>query len=165
MKDTRPSKVEHYLKIAKVIAERSPCSRKQFGAIIVKNGAIISTGYNGSARGTLNCGIEIPCLKDLYDEPNYVSYSKCAAVHAEENTIINAARSGISVLGGTLYLNTVKLGDGDHPCFRCRRYCINAGLKDCYYVDSLGQIKHEQVSSWVKLENDWMKKLLRGKKE
>src|SRR3989304_9186352 len=101
----RPDKVEWYFKIAKDIALRSPCiSRRGFGAILVKDDAIISTGYAGTVRGAQNCGIDNPCLKDLYNEAPHLSYEHCCSIHAEMNCIINAARMGISTIGATLYL-------------------------------------------------------------
>ena len=95
---TRIGKIEYYMKIARVGALRSPCARRQFCALIIKNDSIISIGYNGSARGSWNCGIDVQCLKDLHKEPSYISYYNCPAVHAEINAIVNAARNGISVL-------------------------------------------------------------------
>ena len=102
----RISKKEHYIKIARTVAERSSCSRRKFGAIIVKDDAILSTGYNGSARKTRNCGTDrMPCLKDIHKEAPNKSYIYFPAIHAEVNAIINAARIGVSIVGGTLYLS------------------------------------------------------------
>lgn len=152
--DNRPSKIEANLLIARDIALRSPCTRRKFGAILERDGCIISTGYNGSSRGTRNCGIDCPCLKDLYKEETMKSYDHCPAVHAEMNVIINAARNGTSTIGTTLYLNTPN--NGDRPCFLCRRFMIQAGVKDCYYVNGDGKVVHEEVNSWIQLENMWM---------
>lgn len=183
MSEKRVSKTNYYLSIAKAIASRSPCSRKQFGAILVKDDAVIATGYNGSARGTVNCGLEVSCLKDLYDEESAKSYEHCPAVHAEMNVIINAARAGISTVGATLYLAEM-YDRNDRPCFLCRRLMIQAGIKDVYYYklkidtkfhkitpfkysNTLIEIFHEEVSEWVKFENEWMKDQLdnAGKKQ
>ena len=82
----RPSKDEYYLEIAKVVAKRSPCLRRHYGAIIIKDDAIVSTGYNGPARGSVNC-FEIGCVKDLLNLPHYAGYDYCPAVHAEENCV------------------------------------------------------------------------------
>ncbi len=144
------------------MALRSPCTRRKFGAIIVKDDVIISTGYNGSVRGSLNCGEEIICLKDLHKEQPYKSYEHCPAVHAEVNVILNVAREGgAPTKGATLYLGYVKDGDvkkSDRPCQNCRRVIIQAGIKDVYYEDKDGKIQHEDVSDWVKMENEWMDK-------
>lgn len=154
----RPSKTEYYLNIARVIGSRSPCTRRKLGAVLVKNGAIISTGYNGSIRGGLNCGIDVKCLKDIHDVPHYVGHDLCAAIHAEENAIINAARIGISTIGSTLFLASFE-GACQRPCSRCRKMIIQAGIKDCYYIDLDGKTKYEEISSWVNLENQWMRNM------
>lgn len=153
----RPSKIEWYLTIAKDVASRSPCTRRKFGAIIVKDDCIISTGYNGSIRGAINCGIDCPCLKDINQEASIKSYDHCPAVHGEMNAIINAARKGISVEGGTLYLEVIfgSQTRRDRPCFLCRRFMIQAGIKDVYfYLDD--KIVHDFVADYVKMEDEWM---------
>ena len=151
---TRISKTEYYLNIAREIAKRSPCSRRKFGAILVKNDSIISTGYNGTTPGALNCGIDIPCIKDVAEEPHYTSYDYCPALHAEENAVLAIGRAG--ALGSTLYLAPFDSGDGDRPCYQCRRRLIRVGVEDCYYIDKEGNIKYELVSDWIDMENDWM---------
>lgn len=158
-------KVKGFLAVARTIAENSKCARRKFGAVITSQDRVIkSTGYNGSARGALNCGKEIQCLKDLMDEPHYTSYNYCPAVHAEENAIINAAREGTSVKGCSLFLNSSYDGDCQSPCQRCRRTIINAGITDCYYLDEDKNIVHAEVASWVKTENEWMQEqLIKGK--
>lgn len=161
----RINRNQYYIQIARTVAMMSPCSRRKFGAIIVKDGAIVSTGYNGSPRGTKNCGIDVPCLKNLYNEEAYKSYIYCPAVHAEQNAVINAARSGVSVLGGTLYLASLDAGDCERPCHRCRRMIINAGLKDCFYLDKREKLIHEFISSWVDIENMWMEEKIKGRKD
>lgn len=152
----RISREQYYIQIARTVAMKSPCSRRKFGAVIVKDGAIVSTGYNGSPRGTKNCGIDIQCLKDVTGEARYKSYANCPAVHAEQNAVINAARVGAAVFGGTLYLSPLQVGDGDRPCHLCRREIINAGIKDCYYLDQNENLVHEEISGWIALENQWM---------
>jgi dCMP deaminase len=120
----RMSKNDYYLSIAKAISQRSPCLKMKVGAIIVKDDSIISTGYNGPARGEPHCRT---CPR--IDKPHGSSYiEECPAVHAEENAIINAARQGSSVIGGILYLwaSEIKVKE---PCYRCRRMIKNAGIK------------------------------------
>jgi len=158
IKDTRPDKITYYFNIARTVAQRSPCSRRQLGAILVKNDSIISTGYNGSIRGGLNCGIEVKCLKDIQNIPSYQGHDLCSAIHAEENAIINCARSGISTIGSTLFLAPLE-GKSQRPCARCRKMIIQAGIKDCYYIDLDFTVKHEEISSWVELENQWMREI------
>lgn len=147
-------KIRYYLGIAKSIGERSPCSRRKFGAVIVKNDTIVGTGYNGTARGALNCGIDIPCIKDVANEPAYLSYDYCPAIHAEENAIINSAPQ--DRLGATMYLAPA-LGRGDMPCFKCRRKILNAQIKDVYYLRGEHEICHTFPKAyWVDIENKWM---------
>lgn len=159
MVDPRPSKQEGYLIIAKDIALRSPCTRRRFGAILVRDDTIIATGYNGSARGTTNCGVDCGCLKDMNLEASMRSYDHCPAVHAEMNVIINAARSGVITIGSTMYLGeidgTIKGMDG--PCFLCRRFMIQAGIYYCYYIKD-GEIVKECLLDWTLKENEWIAK-------
>ena len=150
---SRPSKDVYYLGIAKAVCKRSPCIRAKYGAIIVKSDAIVSTGYNGPIRGGINC-YEVGCLKDLLDLPHGSSYDVCPAVHAEENAIINAARTGSSVLGGTLYIygedaKTGKIVKG-MPCDRCKRAIINAGIVRVVLMNEDGTIDAIDVTTWVK---------------
>jgi dCMP deaminase len=152
---SRPTKTQYYLDIAGVVAERSSCSRRKFGAIIVKDDMIISSGYNGSARGTHNCGTEeMPCLKDLENEEHSTSYNFCPAVHAEQNAIIQA--DSIRRWGATMYLSPAGDAKGDSPCFMCRRFIIQSGIKEIYYLDKERKITLENVSAWIKMENLWM---------
>jgi dCMP deaminase len=152
----RINKINHYLNVAKTMAERSPCSRRKFGAILVKNDTIISTGYNGSPRGTFNCGEDVKCLKDVHNEEHYKSYEHCPAIHAEMNVVINAARSGISTIDSTLFLSGYE-NYSERPCILCRRFIIQAGVADCYYYDKEGKIVYEKVEEWQSMENEWMK--------
>jgi dCMP deaminase len=148
----RISKEEYYLGIAKAVALRSPCLRRKYGAIIVKNDAIVSTGYNGPARGSTNCE-EVGCIKEILNLPHYSGYDYCPAVHAEENAVINAARTGNSVIDGTLYLYGIDVKTNKPvagmPCPRCKRVLINAGIKEVVTIDESGNITKYDVKSWV----------------
>jgi dCMP deaminase len=119
---SRISKESYYLNIAREVAERSPCLKMKVGAVIVKDDCIISTGYNGPTRGEEHCDI---CNR--LDLPHRTNYENCPAVHAEENAVINAARYGSSIKGGTLYLYT---GEDLYPCDRCQRVLNNAGIEE-----------------------------------
>lgn len=151
-KEKRPTKEEYYLEIAKSVARRSPCIRRKFGAIVVKEDAVVSTGYNGPARGVINCN-QAGCLKDELDIPSYEGYDYCPAVHAEENAIINAARHGASVLGGTLYLSGLDPESEEpiagKPCDRCKRTIINAGIEKVVTKNADETVIKDDVSSWV----------------
>jgi dCMP deaminase len=148
----RISKEEYYLGIAKAVALRSPCLRRKYGAIIVKNDAIVSTGYNGPARGSTNCE-EVGCIKEILNLPHYSGYDYCPAVHAEENAVINAARNGNSVIDGTLYLYGIDVKTNKPvagmPCPRCKRVLINAGIKEVVTIDESGNITKYDVRNWI----------------
>jgi dCMP deaminase len=153
----RPSKDEYYIGIAESVCKRSPCIRRQFGAIIVREDAVVSTGYNGPARGVINC-LQAGCLKDEKDIPSYEGYDHCPAVHAEENSIINAARNGSRVRGGTLYLAGQDYETGEpiagKPCDRCKRTIINAGIEQVVTRNSEGTLIKKDVSDWVSRDTE-----------
>ena len=118
----RPSWDEYFMEIAYKVSERSTCIRRQVGAVLVKNKQIISTGYNGSIRGTKHC-IDDPnlCLRSSESIPTGERLDLCRAIHAEINAIIQAARNGISTDGCTLYVTT-------RPCRDCFNACYQAGI-------------------------------------
>jgi dCMP deaminase len=171
VKKQRISKDEYYLQIAKAVSQRSPCIRRQFGAIIIKDDVIVSTGYNGPARGVINC-IEVGCLKDEMNLPHYSEYENCPAIHSEENCIINAARHGANVLNGIMYVCGKNFGDDSvtesKPCERCRRAIINAGIREVVTIDNKGKIKRYDVKDWVEEDSktyiDKLEKMKRSKK-
>lgn len=126
----RSSKDSYYLKIAKAVASRSTCLRRQYGAVIVSNDVIISTGYNGSPRGDENCCDCGECWREAHNIPHGEQYEKCVAVHAEANAIINASRR--EMLGATLYLYG-QSGDDileAEPCEICDKLIKNSGIKE-----------------------------------
>lgn len=128
----RPTKDEYYLDIAKSVAARSTCLRRNYGAIIVKDDAIVSTGYNGAPRGDENCDDRGICKREELKIPHGERYELCASVHAEANAVINAARNGVSVLGGTLYIYGYDCIEDKtitaRPCKMCMRVIQNAGI-------------------------------------
>lgn len=125
----RPSKHAYYLNIAKAVAARSTCIRRQYGAIIVKDDEIIATGYNGAARGRVNCCDLGVCWREANQIPHGQQYEKCVAVHAEQNAIISAARR--DMIGATLYLYGMENGEEIEakPCEICQRMIENAGIQ------------------------------------
>lgn len=149
---TRPEKDIYYLNIARQVSKRSTCLRRRFGAIIVKDDAIIATGYVGAPRGTPNCIDLGKCLRQELNVPSGQRYELCRSVHAEANAIINAARSGVSVLGAKMYVFGEN-PDGSiaevKPCKMCRRMIINAGIKEVI-VPWRGKVKRYLVKNWVK---------------
>ena len=126
---SRISKREYYLGIAEAVAQRSTCLRRQYGAVIVKDDQIISTGYNGSARGEDNCCDVGYCWREAHNVPHGEQYEKCVAVHAEDNAISQAGRESI---GATLYLAGFENGNRivAKPCVMCARKIKNAGIAE-----------------------------------
>lgn len=129
-KPKRISKSEYYLNIAKAVAQRSTCIRRQYGAVIVKNDEIIATGYNGSARGEENCCDIGTCWRERNNIPHGQQYEKCVAVHAEQNAIISAPRD--KLIGSTIYIYGEENGKTieARPCEICHRMIINAGIEN-----------------------------------
>ena len=125
----RITKDEYYLEIAKSVAKRSTCLRRQYGAVIIRDDEIVSTGYNGSPRIRPNCSDLKRCERERLGVPHGEQYEKCVAVHAEQNAIISASRR--EMLGGRLYLagfeNGKELRD-PMPCLICSRMIANAGI-------------------------------------
>lgn len=115
----RPSKEEYYFNIALAVAMRSTCLRRKYGAVIVKDDHIISTGYNGSARGEQNCTDVGLCLREEQNIPHGERYELCQAVHAEANAILNADPAGWE--NGKIIPRPV-------PCDMCARLIRNARI-------------------------------------
>jgi len=148
----RISKENYYLDIAETVAERSTCLRKKFGAIIVKNDSIISTGYNGAPRGRKNCDELGICMRDKLGIPRGERYELCRSVHAEANAIIAAPRD--QMLGSTLYMachdaKTDTLFPGTSSCMMCKRQIINAGISKVIVRDTKTEFRVIDVSSWI----------------
>ena len=110
--DSRTSKINYYLDIADSVSERATCLRRKYGAIIVRNDEIISTGYNGAPRGRLNCSDIGKCAREAMNIPSGQRYELCRSVHAEANAIISASRR--DMIGATSM---------------CKRMIINAGIE------------------------------------
>ena len=152
--DSRTSKQNYYLDIADSVLERSTCLRRKYGAIIVRNDEIISTGYNGAPRGRRNCSDLGRCTRESLNIPSGERYELCRSVHAEANAIISASRR--DMIGGTLYLVGREAGSGDLtdavPCSMCKRTIINAGIKDVVARCADGSFHITDVNEWI--END-----------
>lgn len=155
---SRLSKEEYYLNIAREIGKRATCFRNKGGAIIVKDYVIVATGYVGSPRKTKDCLERGECLRDKLKIPHGRSYEICRSCHSEQNCIINAARSGASILGGDMYIwATDREGNSvdSFPCFICKKMIINAGLNRVICSTREKAMKIFNVEDWVK---DWQKK-------
>lgn len=125
--NSRPSWHEYFMRIAMLAATRSTCRRRQVGAVIVKNKKVLATGYNGAPAGLQHC-LDIGCLREKLGIPSGQRHELCRAIHAEQNAIIQAATSGISISGGILYSTTF-------PCILCAKMLINSGIKEIYVLD------------------------------
>lgn len=128
---SRKDKINYYLDIAQTVAQRSTCLRRKYGAIIVNNDEVISTGYNGAPRGCLNCTDIGTCKREEMKIPSGERYELCRSVHAEQNAIISAARK--DMVGATLYLAGIDAKTGkvlpvSEPCSLCKRFILNSGI-------------------------------------
>jgi dCMP deaminase len=134
----RVSKEDTYLNCAEVFAYRSTCLKRKYGAVIVKNDAVLSTGYNGSPRGTENCCDRGECPRIPLGLHQGEGYGMCRAVHAEANALLNCSRE--QTVGADLYLTGVNPSDGSihkaKPCPLCARMIIQAGIRNVYLRQS-----------------------------
>lgn len=121
----RPSWDEYFMNMLEVIKTRSTCIRRQVAAVIVKDRQIISTGYNGSAKGLRHCE-EVGCLREQMGIPSGQRHELCRGIHAEQNAIIQASLHGVSIEGADIYITC-------SPCVLCSRMLINAGIKRIVY--------------------------------
>ena len=149
----RTSKHNYYLDIAQTVSERSTCIRRRFGAIIVKNDVIISTGYNGAPRGRLNCSDIESCVREEMNVPREERYELCRAVHAEANAIIAASREQMQ--GATMYMCctdpwTKEVIGSICSCAMCKRLIINAGILEVVAREDKDIYTIYQVSDWVR---------------
>jgi dCMP deaminase len=151
----RPSKEEYYLSIAREVARRGTCLRRNFGAVIVNNDQIVSTGYSGAPRGSPNCIDLARCPREEMDIPRGERYELCRSVHAEMNAVIHAPRT--QMVGATLYLAGIDTASGKPvedtaPCKLCARVIINAGISTVISLDGERTVRYD-VSDWVREED------------
>ncbi len=151
----RISKENYYLDIAQTVAERSTCLRKKYGAIIVKNDTIVSTGYVGAPRGRKNCSDLCRCMRDEMNIPRGERYEMCRSVHAEMNAIINASRE--QMLDGVMYLAGVDAKTGELVknaccCMMCKRLVLNAGITKVIVRETKDEFTVYETADWI--END-----------
>ena len=150
--DQRMSKDKYYLNIADAVLDRSTCLRRKYGAIIVKNDEILSTGYNGAPRGRVNCSELGYCNREQLNIPSGQRYELCRSVHAEANAIISAARR--DMIGGTLYLVGRDAASGEllhdtTSCAMCRRMIINAGIDEVVIRRTEEEFDIVPVQKWI----------------
>lgn len=124
----RPSWDQYFMSIARLASTRSTCLRRQVGAVIVKDKKILATGYNGAPMGLKHC-LDIDCLREELGIPSGERHELCRATHAEQNAIVQAATSGVSIKDSIIYSTT-------HPCILCSKLLINAGISKIIIEDS-----------------------------
>lgn len=148
----RIDKKNYYLDIAETVIERGTCLRRNYGAIIVNNDQIISTGYVGAPRGRKNCIDLGTCVRENLNVPRGERYELCRSVHAEQNAIISAPRK--DMIGATLYLvgkdtNTGEYVENAMPCAMCKRMIINAGISRVIIRNTKDKFTAVYVDDWV----------------
>ena len=141
---TRPSWDEYFMQIARVVATRSTCLRRQVGAVLVKERRILTTGYNGAPRGLPHC-LEVGCLREQLGIPSGERQELCRGLHAEQNAIIQAAYYGVSIEGATLYCT-------HQPCITCAKMLINAGIKKIIFEEPYPDELAEQMLREAQVE-------------
>jgi len=180
LKRDRPDKRNHFFNRARTAAERSTCLRRKVGAVIINDdGVELSSGYVGSPRETLHC-IEIgKCMRmELGINPGE-NYELCRSVHAEQNAIINAARVGISILGGAMYIYSERIKGAYNtkrkrsdriygPCIICKKEIINSGLTEVHMREEGVGDKTYTIEDIKKMlveeEEEWRKKRMQSVK-
>lgn len=148
---------KYYMNIAKSVSLKSNCLNASYGCIIVKDDQIISAGYVGAPRKTKDCLDLTFCVRRKKNVKSGTGYEMCRSVHAEMNAIINAARAGVSLLGGNMYLYTARKEKDNqlkpikaYPCLLCKKMIINAGLKRFIGNNEDESLSFYEVEDWVK---------------
>ncbi len=148
----RRDKVNYYLDLADVVSQRGTCLRRRYGAVIVKNDEVISTGYVGAPRGRKNCTDLGFCVRQKLNIPRGERYELCRSVHAEANAIISAERN--KMIGATLYLSGREVETGEYiekssSCSMCKRMIINAGIETVIIRDTQDDYRVINVQDWI----------------
>lgn len=156
--DGRPSKDQYYLDLARSVCSRGTCTKVEIGAVIIKDDQVVATGYVGAPRGTKSSLQHGFCLRKRLGIPSGHRYEMCRSVHAEQNAIINAARSGVGLLGGDMYIYGKSKESGEmidaFPCFICKKMLINCGLKRVICSLKNGEYIVFSVQDWI---DEWAK--------
>ena len=140
----RPTWDEYFLDIARLVATRSTCLRRQVGAVLVKDKRILATGYNGPPSGLPHC-LDVGCLRERMGVPSGERHELCRGLHAEQNAILQAAFHGISIKGATLYCT-------HHPCIICSKMLINAGISKIVYLEGYPDPLAKEMIDEAKIE-------------
>ena len=147
----RVSKTNYYLDIAAVVSERSTCLRRRYGAVVVNDDRIVSTGYNGAPCGRPNCCDLGYCYREANHIPHGERYEACCSVHAEANAIISASREEMK--GATLYLactdpETEEIVSGTNCCDMCQRTILNSGISKVIIRDTKQDFRVISIDDW-----------------
>ena len=148
----RRDKINYYLDLAEMVSQRSTCLRRHFGAVLVQNDEVISTGYTGAPRGRKNCSDLNYCVRQKLNVPRGERYELCRSVHAEANAIISTSRD--KMLGSTLYLVGIECDTGEYvenasSCSMCKRLIINAGIQHVIIRDNKDDYSIIHVQKWI----------------
>lgn len=151
----RRDKINYYLDLAEVVSNRGTCLRRRYGAVIVKNDEVISTGYVGAPRGRKNCTDLGTCVRVQLNIPRGERYELCRSVHAEANAIISAPRD--KMIGSSLFLCGLEMDTDEYIrnsscCSMCKRMVINAGIEKVYIRDGKDEYRMVLVQDWI--DND-----------
>ena len=133
----RPSWEEYFMNITSLVAQRSTCTRRAVGAIIVKDKRILTTGYNGAPSGIKHC-LEVGCLREEMNIPSGERHELCRGIHAEQNAIIQAGYHGVSVKDAVLFCTNL-------PCSICAKMIINAGIIKIYYETGYADLMSQEM--------------------
>ncbi|MBI4650345.1 cytidine deaminase [Candidatus Desantisbacteria bacterium] len=143
----RPDWDNYFIEIAKVVSSRSTCLRRKYGAVIVKDNVIISTGYNGAPRGIDNCIDLNKCIRKEQNIPSGERYELCEAVHAEQNAVINAPPERMK--GAAIYIagfEEDKSFANGKPCKLCERMIRNSQITEVVYLKNDGNLEKIKLS-------------------
>lgn len=148
----RRDKNNYYLDLAEMVSQRCTCLRRHYGAVIVKNDQVISTGYVGAPRGRKNCSDLGYCIREKMQIPRGERYELCRSIHAEANAIISASRD--QMIGASLYLTGKEVKTGEYVengscCSMCKRQVINAGIEKVYIRDTKDLYRVINVEDWI----------------
>ena len=141
---SRPNWDEYFLDIAVLIARRATCRRRSVGAVLVKDRRILATGYNGAPTGLRHC-LDLGCLREEYNIPSGERHELCRGLHAEQNSIIQAALHGVSVKDATLYCT-------NYPCVICAKMIINAGIARVIFREGYSDQLSREMLQEAKVE-------------
>lgn len=149
----RPGMDRYFMDLAFLASKRSTCTRRAVGAVIVKDGHVLATGYNGPPTGMRHCDV-LGCLREDLNIPSGERHELCLGLHAEQNAIIQAAREGKKIDGATIYVT-------NKPCSVCTKVIVNAGIKDIVFAEDYP----DKLSEFILRETGVQARLLEYQQE